>query len=513
MKRLFFITVFISALLVAVYALPVSAIDLYDGRVVVHGKLSQQLNLRTHKYSPGQLYDYDIFNFRTSLKLETMVHLQQCPDYEINLYSVWKEFYDYAHEVDSGYNNYIERMSGHRGIQDVRSYNTFTDINRELYLEYTTPLFQIRAGKQIVSWGETAFERTCDIVNPVDLRGQLNPGYPDFAEIKRGLWMLRFYLTPPDMPADMTFEALIIPDFEPNYVWPAGYHLSHPDQFNAMKAPNELFLSNYRDAPSSWRDPAVGFRVRGFTWGFDWTIQYLNTRNPQGTYKTGKAFPAQLTALLAPGAFGGRIGRTKDVTNFQRYHSVGMTFNRPIAPVIPLIPGTPVRMSGSVLRNEFIAELSKKCANLVGINSVTRSYARYADTLAWDTKIYLPWVSQWNRGKLLTSSTQLAQEWIPNKHSGYQIFPYNTYSPERHYWATVTESLDYGFWNDRILLGLYAVYQLTPGKSYYTLMTAFKPTFKWTYMIRYLNYVETSNPKGYPYNALDYVTFDITYEF
>ena len=72
-----------------------------DGKVTVHGKISEQLAIRANKTSPGQLYDYDIFNFRTSLKLETMFRLQQCPDYQINLYGVWKEFYDYAHEVDS----------------------------------------------------------------------------------------------------------------------------------------------------------------------------------------------------------------------------------------------------------------------------------------------------------------------------------------------------------------------------------------------------------------------------
>jgi len=513
MKRLLFISVFLSALLVLTYAGPVSAIDLLDGKFVIHGKISQQLNMRTNKTSPGQLYNYDIFNFRTSMKLETMLHIQQCPDHEWNAYGVWKQFYDYADKIDSGYNDYVRHMSGTKGIKQVRSYQTFKDVCRELYLEYTTPLFQIRTGKQIVSWGETSFERTCDIVNPVDLRGLLNPGYPDFAELKRGLWMLRLYYTPSDMPADMTFEGLIIPDFEPNYNWPAGYHLLHPDQFNALKAPNELFLSSYRDAPSSWRDPAVGLRVRGFTKGFDWTIQFMNQRNPQGTYKTGKALPAQLIALLGPGALGGRVPLTKDVTNFQRYNSIGFTFNRPIPPVIPLIPGTPVRMSGCVLKNEFIAELSKKCADLVGINSVTRSYNRYANTLGWDGKIYLPWISQWNRGKLLSTSTQLAQEWVPSKKSTYQIYPYNTYSPERHYWATMTEALDYGFWNDRILVGMYAAYQLTPGKSYVTLMTAFKPTFKWTYMIRYLNYTEGSTVKGYPTGPLDTVTFDITYEF
>ena len=40
-------------------------------------------------------------------------------------------------------------------------------------------------------------------------------------------------------------------------------------------------------------------------------------------------------------------------------------------------------------------------------------------------------------------------------------------------------------------------------------MTAFKPTFGWTYMIRYLNYVETTKST----ESLDQVLFDITYEF
>jgi len=512
-KRCYYLSMLLSALLLVVMAGGAYAIDFADGKFVVHGKISEQLNLRANKTSPGQLYDYSIFNFRTSFKLETMYHIQQCPDHEWNAYGVWKQFYDYADKVDSGYNDYVRDMSFHKGIDQVRSYHTFIDVCRELYLEYTTSLFQVRVGKQIVSWGETSFERTCDIVNPIDARGLLNPGYPDFAEIKRGLFMLRMYYTPRGLPADMTFEGLIIPDFEPNYNWPAGYHLVHPEAFNALAAPNELFLSSYRDAPSSWRDPAAGFRIRGFTWGFDWTLQYLNTRNPNGTYKTGKALEAQLIAALGPGALNGLVPRTKDVTNFQRYNSIGATFNRPIATVFPLIPCTPVRMSGCVLRNEFIAELSKKCANLVGINNVTRSYNRYADTIAWDAKIYLPVVSQWNRGKLLSTSTQLAQEWVPSNKSTYQIYPYNTYSPERHYWATITEAIDYGFWNDRILVGFYGAYQLTPGKCYYTLMTAFKPTFRWTYMVRYLNYVEGSNPRNAPIKNLDTVTFDITYEF
>ena len=503
-KRLFFIAAFISALVLFAYAVPVPAIDLLDGKVVIHGKISEQLAMRTKNTSPGQLYDYDIFNFRTTLKLETMFHVQQCPDYEINLYGVWKEFYDYAHEVDSGYNNYLERFSGHHGIQEVRSYNTFTDICRELYLEYTTPLFQIRTGKQIVSWGETSFERTADVVNPIDARGLLNPGYPDFAEIKRGLWMLRFYLTPADMPLDMTFEGLIIPDFEPNRNWPAGYHLTHPKGFNSLKTPNELFLVDYRDAPSTWGNPDLGFRIRGFFKGIDWTFFYLNKRANDPVVRTGRGLSLQLSALNS-----NRFGRAVDDKWYQRYNNVGFTFNRPIEKKFCFIPGTDFAMSGNVLRGEFIAELSKKATNLVGISNDVRGYNRYATTLGWDTKIFIPGLTPWNRNKLLTSSTQLAMEWTQGKHKTYQVYPYVTYSLDRHAWQTVTQSFDYGFWNDRILAGLYAVYQLTPGKSYYTLMTAFKPTFRWTYMVRYLDYVETTGAT----QNLDQIMFDITYEF
>jgi len=480
------------------------AIELMDGKVVIHGKISEQLGMRANKTSPGQLYDYDIFNFRTTVKLETMFHIQKCPDYEINIYGVWKEFYDAAHEVDSGYNNYLNRFSGHHGIQELRSYNSFTDICRELYLEYTTQLFQVRAGKQIVSWGETSFERTADIVNPVDARGLLNPGYPDFAEIKRGLWMLRLYLTPADMPADMTFEALIIPDFLPTRNWPAGYHLMHNSGFNALQNPNEMFLVDYRDTPSTWGNPDLGFRIRGFTKGFDWTFFYLNKRDNNPVVRTGRAIPLQLSALSRS-----LFGRAEDDKWYQRYNNVGFTFNRPISGKFALIPGTSAAMSGNVLKMEFIAELSKKATNLVGIANDVRSYNRYATTIGWDGKIFIPGLTPWNRNKHLGSSTQLAMEWTQGKHKTYQVYPYVTYSLDRHAWQTVTQSFDYGFWNDRILCGFYGAYTLTTGKKYYQIMTAFKPTFSWTFMIRYLDYVETTKQT----ENLDQVLFDITYEF
>jgi hypothetical protein len=90
-----------------------------------------------------------------------------------------------------------------------------------------------------------------DIVNPVDARGNLNPAYPDFDEIKRGLFMVKLTLTPPDFYQDMFLELYCIPEFLPNRNWPAGYHLVHPESMNALVTPDELFRPDYRDTPDS----------------------------------------------------------------------------------------------------------------------------------------------------------------------------------------------------------------------------------------------------------------------
>ncbi|MCP4715520.1 MAG: DUF1302 domain-containing protein, partial [Deltaproteobacteria bacterium] len=193
------------------------AFELFDGKVVVHGKWTNQLLMRAKGQEPEPAHNYDFFNARTSLKLETMWHAYADGEKEINVYGVWKNFYDGAVDLDSGYRNNLEHYNiGRKGIERARSYETFRDICRELYVEYNADLFQLRLGKQIISWGEASFERMTDVVNPIDVNGDLNAAYPDFSELKRGLWMARLILTPYDMPADMTFEFIVVPDFQPN---------------------------------------------------------------------------------------------------------------------------------------------------------------------------------------------------------------------------------------------------------------------------------------------------------
>ncbi len=502
--KIFTFKILIIASLLLLIPYSVAAVELFDGKVVVHGKISEQLLMRARDTIHDEIHDYDYFNARSSLMLEVMVRLWRGGAFkELNLYSVWKNYYDVAHEFDSGYKNYLRDFAGDssHAIEELKSYEKFRDICRELYLEYTTDFYQIRIGKQIVSWGDMGFERMADIVNPIDMRGMLNPAYPDFAELKRGLWMLRLYVTPPDMPMDMKFEFLVIPEFIPNRNWPAGYHLSHPPAMNSMANPNELYLPDYRDRPKEWNNPEIGFRVRGFLWGFDWTLQWLYHRNDTAIFRTNKAVEAQLAAVLDR--------RAENVKDYKWYNTFGFTFNKTIDRTIPIIPGTNLTMSGNLLYLEAIYDLNKDCNQMVGTKSKIREYDRFAYAVGWQTKIFVPKLTPWNRNEYLNSTTQLFMEWVWENKKSYYIYPYLSYREGGHHWAMLTQQLNMEFWNGRIIPAVYAAYYLTQGGGYWAPALGFKPQFRWTFMVRYMNYFDLSHGL----NDKDFFTFEITYEF
>ena len=480
----------------------VGAIEYLDGDLIIHGKISQQLAMRTKGKRNWELYDYDIYHLRSTFKLETRYKVTSGTDYDITFYSIFKNFYDAASSVDTGFRKYLRDFSGNSstGINESRTYGTFTDICRELYVEVTNPNFQVRLGKQIVSWGEASFERMADIVNPIDGRGNLNPAYPDFDEIKRGLFMARLTITPPDFWQDIFFEFLVIPEFQPNVNWPAGHHFTHPEAFNTLANPNEIFRADYRDAPTSWKDPALGFRIRGLTYGFDWTVFYLYHRNPNAIVREGRGLQSQLPALLG-------IGRAENVKEFDRQNSFGFTFNRPVNKAITLFPGTSLNMSGNIWRGEFLVELNKNHNR--GFTPEVRQHDRFAFVLGWDTYIQIPGLSTWNRNRKLQSSTQLFMEWVPRKKSDDFIYPWVTYAPGSRYADAITQSFAYDFWNSRIIPAVYASYAPYDGRYFIAPTLAFKPTFHWTYLVRYITYQNY----GTEVQDLDNITFEVTYEF
>lgn len=497
-----------------------SALDLFDGKVVIHGKISEQLLIRAHDTRSYEEFDYTTFNARSTLKLETMWHAYEGPQYQLNIYGVWKEFYDAADHIDGEYKRMLRDAAGgtSKSIEEARNYNQFKDICRELYSELNGPMFQVRLGKQIVSWGETGFERMVDNINPVDLRGNLNPAYPDFAEIKQGLWMGRFFFTPPDQPMDMTYEFLLIPDFEPTVNWPVGYHTLHPKAYNSLNNPNEMFEAYYRDAPDdSWHKMEFGGRIRGFVAGYDWTVSYFHHRVDDGLLGPNTALAQGLGPALGNTGLARRLNLypLKDIYKYPWQDTVGFTVNKPVDVRIPIIPGTSLAMTGNIARLEAIWEHNKpgvEALALGGLKSRVTKQNRYAFCASWATKIFLPYITPLARNKLLSSTTQLFMEFMPEKHRNDFYFPWVTYGKNHKTWTVVTQELSYELWNGRILPGFYGAWYTNQGGGYWAPAIGFKPNFGHTFLVRYLSYVGLKDSPA-NVNSKDFWTFEYTYEF
>ena len=528
MKRNFVLGLLMLAAGLCFTAGTAQAIDLFDGDVVIHGKISEQLLMRAHDTRSWEEYDYTVANARSTLKLETMWHAYKGPQYELNFYGVFKQFYDAADHIDGNYRRMLYDAAGgtDKAINEVRSYSNFKDICREMYSELNGPMFQVRLGKQIVSWGETGFERMVDQINPIDQRGNLNPAYPDFAEIKQGLWMARFFFTPPDQPLDMTYEFLVIPDFEPTVLNPVGYHNTHPRAFNSLNNPNEMYESYYRDAPhDSFSKPEWGGRIRGFLAGYDWTLSYFNHRVDDGVVAPNRALKQGIGPALGSTSFTRNadfsfmhLNHLYPLSDNYRYpwqQDVGFTVNKPVDVRIPIIPGTDLAMTGNIARLEAMWEHNKPALHveaLEGLKSSITRQDRYAVCVSWATKVFMPYVTPYFRNKLLSWTTQLFYEKMPDKHSSDYYYPWVTYEKKRSSWTMVSQELSYEFWNGRILPGFYGAWYCNNGGGYWAPAIAFKPNFGHTFLVRYLAY---SHLKDSPANvdSKDSWTFEYTYEF
>jgi len=100
-------------------------------------------------------------------------------------------------------------------------------------------------------------------------------------------------------------------------------------------------------------------------------------------------------------------------------------------------------------------------------------------------------------------------EWTPNKHRNDAIYPYVSFRSKGHSWQSVTQSLYMEFWHGKIIPAFYMAHHITEGGGYYAPALAFKPTFGWTIMLRYLDYKDYS----VSLDEKDYWTFEVTYEF
>jgi hypothetical protein len=272
-------------------------ISLNDGKLLISGFVKEVgyyrtgMDDRTKKYNSNNL----VF-LQTSGLLEALYTVRDDDDMTIRLFAGAKYWWQKA--------QYFDDQARRKGIRqpDQRSWTTPRDFDDDILTEAYATIekgpFEVRVGKQIVVWGSLNLAQITDVVNPPDFRRGY-PGINTWEEIKQGSWMIRaFYQS--ELPGDLLFEVIFNPgDYKQiklaqEGTWPgtspygvrragAGFGNTRP---NGFKNADEAYRGIYsyvrekwtRDTPgqntSNWE---AGFRIRGYTYGIDWTVIYWNS--------------------------------------------------------------------------------------------------------------------------------------------------------------------------------------------------------------------------------------------
>jgi len=272
-------TVF-AALCLSVPAL--ATLQLYDEKLEIKGFVKNTTYVRTGlKEREKQYRDSAVDYSQTSLLVKALYRLRDDGDLAVRLFAGVRAWYEASGCLDDS----LRRHMAHRDRKDYTGPRSIEeDMITEAYIDIIRGPWELRAGKQIVIWGQLDTRRVADVVNPLDLRWGA-PGVDTWEEVKKGLWMLRFFYQTL-LPGDLLLEGIFNPGhfqetrlpYEGTH-WGVAYHrsntLSPGRGFGAFHWQQEKM---HRDAPG-WdlgKNYEFGFRVRGYVWDIDWTLLYWN---------------------------------------------------------------------------------------------------------------------------------------------------------------------------------------------------------------------------------------------
>jgi len=299
-KRLYFArALMFFALLLLTPSISRAEISLMDGKLILSGFAKNtsyyRLNGYDREFDRGIIRDpvtgdrigrrdnhdthYDFSNFSTLLEILYTVKEDQQSAFRV--FSSFRAWYQPTPDYD-------ERVHRSMYSEDRRKYQLpqkLEDVIAEMYVDYTNGPLQVRAGKQIVIWGQLDMNRVADVVNPLDLRWGV-PGVDTWEEVKRGLWLLRtFYQS--QLPGNLLFEAILNPgDYKATRLpyesthWGPPFFKQRPDAFAAYRDRGyySWMQEKWLDDEPGWSlsNYEFGGRVQGFTYNIDWTLLYWN---------------------------------------------------------------------------------------------------------------------------------------------------------------------------------------------------------------------------------------------
>ena len=460
---------------------------LFGRDLEVKGSLQQSMDLRTHR----DVRDVQYSSFRSQLRIEADYEISSTSELDISLYTLVHYMYDFAGSIDDHQKDAIRHEdAGSHALKNFRRLNEEEEILKEFYLDFRGRTWEIRLGKQIVSWGETAFFQVADIINPLDLTNF--KVWPDFDDLKVGLWMIRVFYMPPQMWQNISFELIFIPpDFQTTRLPQAG----HGFFFGNAPLPDGVFgnLLHHaeHDKPGNdWNNAEWGIRIRGYSFDADWTLAYFNSRLDSGLIARDKGNAQVLNAI-----FGLPV---KDrIYRFPRYHSLGFTFAR----AVPKIKST--------IRGEAVFNHRDYQYGPAGTASDIRSKKLLVTALAVDHNLFIPWLTPLNRMRHMSATIT----WYHYKLIGHK---YNKHTGEFIQGETGRDSsldtidlmLQYGFYWDYILPTFSVAYDFNGGTSIMGVLK-YAPGDHWRFQVSY----QQQNEKGRNAHMQDQVMFSVQYEF
>lgn len=225
--------------------------------------------------------DNNFNTFNTRLELDIQARINQ----NFSAYMKIRGFFDAVRNFTDAHidDHFANPMWGNRRgtITEWNSPDAIIDIPA-LYVDYNDGPLWIRAGNQVIAWGEAYFFRVMDVANGLDLRRHsvLTPGAEEYQD-----------------------QRVASPAIRVSYTFDNGYEI---DAFAQLFSPTLLPGRNtpYNIIPHSvWVDDEIGmddakgainFGARltmPFTDSFTGMVAYVNRRNPDGVFSGVDAKP------------------------------------------------------------------------------------------------------------------------------------------------------------------------------------------------------------------------------
>lgn len=458
--------------------------EIFGKDLLVKGSIQQNLDLRTHRDER----DVQWSSNKSTFRIEGTYDLATSNTWNMKIYGLFTYWYDTGTEIDTHLEDAIHFEDGsYSGIKENKRSNEEEEILKEIYLEYRTNQFQIRLGKQIVSWGETAEAQVADVINPLDITNL--KVFPDWEDLKVGLWMARLFYIPENMWQDLSFELIFIPHNFQHIRMPsagAGLYFGTPQMPEGVFG--KILHHMEHDKPGDdWNNSEWGVRLRGYSFNTDWTLSYFYSRLDTGLVNRDKGFRQMLNLMFG-------LPMKDKIFRFPHYHSTAFTTSMDV----PKIRST-IRCEAVLNHRDY----------QYGASDI-RSKKVVTTAIAIDRSTFIPWLTPWNRQRFLGVNVT----WYHYKLLGHK---YNKHTGEFIAWESGTRDsswdkislmLDYSFHHNDFQQFFNFVYDFN-GQTNWLAVLIYAPGDHWRYSVSY----QQINEKGQAGRLQDQVMFSIRYEF